>query len=72
MQHTNAQPTEKESHATATATGLLIIAFCFGKYLGDNVSWLLILLALIILLDYPIFGIPVWLWAILATWLMLR
>lgn len=70
MQHT--QPVENENQAASTAVGLLIIAFCFGKYLGDTVSWLLILLALIIALDYQILGIPVWLWAILTTWLVLR
>lgn len=54
------------------AAGLLAMVFCFGQYFGQLASWLIILVALILLSNYPVLGIPIWLWTIFAAWLLSR
>lgn len=56
----------------ALAAALLSGVFMFGHYFGGFASFVMILVALILLSNYSVLGIPLWLWAVLAGWLLSR
>jgi hypothetical protein len=63
---------ETQQRQAMLAAGLLTMVFCFGHYFGKTACWLIILVALILLSNYPVLGVPVWLWTVLAVWLVFR
>jgi hypothetical protein len=70
MQDTPEQDCRNRQAALAAA--LLAGVFMFGQYFGGFASIVMILVALILLSGYPVLGVPLWLWMILAGWLYFR
>jgi hypothetical protein len=64
--------TDIHGRQAALAAALLASVFIFGHYFGSFASFVMILVALILLSGYPVLGIPLWLWMVLAGWLIFR